>query len=103
MLTNSTFDYELIEREFYNPNNFDVIFDRILDRDTYVMAHQIKLGPAYVVLKPNCHLTLPHGYFRITGRGLPQGEPIKLTVNYGDLKRKGNKLPSIPITEFKRG
>lgn len=89
-------------REVYNPNKFDVIFTRNIDKDLYILRAGIPLGEIRMVCKADDFLFLPHGYFFAKGDGVPNGEMISVITNQGDAMRKGNKLPSPPIAETRR-
>ena len=92
-------DEHLIVREYYNPNKFDVIFERLKIYDYYVNQFNIMLGPLRAVLKANDFLTLPHGYYKVTSKN---GAPLfDLVINYGDARNKGNKLPSLPVVDHR--
>lgn len=90
------YDTDLLQREYYNPNKFNVEFWRLNQFDFYVIenkGHQY-LGPHYAILKPDTHLYLPHGYYLIKGQGLKQGEKFELITNLEKMMFKGNKTPS---------
>lgn len=89
-------DDRLLQREFYNPNSFDVIVTRDTRFDQYVIQHKgLKfLGPAHAKLKADDFLYVPHGFFIITNPKMPIGEPINIIVNLEKMMFKGNKKPS---------
>lgn len=108
--TFSTFDSNLIRREYYNgymdpklgkavPNKFNVRFDRIDLHLQYIMDAGKNPGPKYVILRPDEFCFLPHAFYTITGilengQHLPVGEPIQLIMNLEKSMFKGNKTPS---------
>ncbi len=93
----SVMDTHLIEVEYYNPNKFDILFERDKRYFDYINLNNIPLGPVKAILKADSFLILPHQYY--IPKALNGAEIFNLTVNMGDLKRKGNKLPSLPIFE----
>lgn len=93
----SVSDTHLIEVEYYNPNKFDIIFERDQRYFDYIRLNNISLGPVRAVLKADDFLTLPHQYY--IPKAINGPEIFNLIINMGDQKRKGNKLPSIPIME----
>lgn len=97
MVAKAVRDEALIVREFYNPNPFDVVFERLVEFDGYVIRNKIPLGPLLCVCKSGDFLTLPHAYFKITSKN---GCPVfDMVVNFGDERGKGNKLPSLPVID----
>lgn len=92
-------DTNLLEVEYYNPNKFDIIVVRDNRFLEYISLNKIPLGPEKTILKSESFLVLPHRYIIFHA---PKGvEFFDLTVNMGKLKRKGNKLPSIPVFDPK--
>ena len=92
-------DTNLIEVEYYNPNKFDLIVTRDNRFLEYISLNKIPLGPEKTILKSEGFLVLPHRYIIFKA---PDGiELFNLTVNMGNMKRKGNKLPSLPVYEAK--
>ena len=89
-------DDRLIQREFYNPNSFDVIVTRDKNFDSYVIQHKGhgSLGPEKTLLKADDFLYLPHGFFVVTNPKMPVGEPINILVNLEKNMFKRNKTPS---------
>lgn len=93
-MTASFHDVQLLQREFYNPQTYTVKFTRMKEHDTYVLLAGKKLGPEIVLLGPQEHAYLPHGYFLIEGIGLPPGEPVEILMNLEKNMFKGIKVPS---------
>lgn len=94
----SVFDETLIHREVYNPNNFDLIFQRNKEKDSYVIKAGITLGPETIICKPDDFCYLTHGYYICSGRGIPVGTPISHHTIYGDSMFTGEKKISLPAT-----
>lgn len=102
--TFSTFDTNLLRREYWNgytddrgrqiPNKFVVRFDRMKDKDNYVKSAGKPLGPDWIILKPDEFCFLPHAFYIQTAIGLPLGEIFQLTCNLERSMFKGNKVPS---------
>lgn len=92
----ATSDYMLFQREYYNPNKFDVIFKINQEFRQYVIEQKglNMLGPEYSVCKADGFLYLPHGYHIISGKGLPAGEPFNMITNFEKKMFIGNKKPS---------
>lgn len=97
--TKAVADEHLIRREFYNPNDFDVIFYRDQSRAMYVHAAGIPLGPEVAILKARDWLVLPHAFF--IPRAMNGQDLFKLVQNFGDMIGKGNKLPSLPEVKIR--
>lgn len=91
---NAYCDPDLLQREYYNPNKFEVSFVRNSAKDLYILNSGKALGPEVAILKPDEFLYLPHGYYTATGKGLEHGEPFKLIVNLERMMFRGNKTPS---------
>lgn len=89
-------DEHLVHREVYNPNKFDVYFFRSLEMDEYVKKAKVPLGEQVIRCKAGEHCYLPHGYFIGHGKGLPEGTPINVIVNFGDSMFTGNTKVSLP-------
>jgi hypothetical protein len=86
-------DGNLIRREIYNPNNFDVIFNRMPERLQYVLLAGIHPGPSEVRLPAKGRCILNHGYY-VANSKLEKGEPIKLISIFGAQIGKGETKPS---------
>lgn len=85
-------DEKLLRREFYNPNDFDVIFTIDQSRLDYVRLSGITPGPAQVICKARSWVILNHGFYCPSTK---QGHrAIELVENRGALIGVGNKLPS---------
>lgn len=87
-------DFDLQQREYYNPNKFPIVFEIMKDKIQYILQWKIKEGPHKVVLLPDSHLYLNHGYYVATAKGLPKGERFDLVVNFEKQMHIGNKQPS---------
>lgn len=87
-------DIMLNRVEMYNPNDFDVIVERDLRFDSYVLEWQRPLVPLRQVLKARDFLLLETMYviFKATN-GAPQ---FDLVQNRGKSIGIGNRLPSRP-------
>lgn len=96
-LNKGVMDTHLIEVEYYNPNNFDIELKRDFRYFDYIRQNRIPIGPARAILKANDWIVIPHQYYILTSIKGP--ELFNLIVNMGDQKRKGNKLPSLPVFE----
>lgn len=92
--TRAVADEHLIRREFYNPNDFDIVFHRDPSRVFYVRAACIPLGPEVAVLKAREWLVLPHAYY--IPRATNGQDLFQLVQNFGDAIGKGNTKPSLP-------
>lgn len=90
-------DTHLIEVEYYNPNKFDIILERDERYFNYINQNQIHLGPKKAILKSDDFIIIPHQYYILKASN--GAELFNLIVNMGDQKRKGNKLPSLPVFE----
>lgn len=93
------FDSRLIRFEVYNPNDFDVIFQRMADKESYVRDSGISLGPVYVTCRANDFAILNHSFYLAHGKNLEPGEPIQMVRKYGKSIGDGSKLPSLPMVE----
>lgn len=93
----SVSDTHLIEVEYYNPNKFDILLERDQRYFDYINQNNIPLGPSRAILKADDFITIPHQYYILTTIKGP--EIFNIVVNMGDQKRKGNKLPSLPVFE----
>lgn len=87
-------DEHLVRREFYNPNNFSILFELMPDKIRYVKGSGIPTGPKSAILKPDDFLVLPHAYFIL--RAMNGAPFFDLIQNYGDQIGIGNKKPSRP-------
>lgn len=87
-------DVHLLQREYHNRNKFTVKFVRDRTKDQYILMAGKNLGPLMTFVKPDELIYLPHGYYIISGVGIPVGEPIEMLMNLENQMHKGNKIPS---------
>lgn len=95
----SVFDSRLLRFEVYNPNDFDVIFQRMAEKESYVVNSGISLGPVYVTCKAKGFAILNHSFYLAHGKNLEPGEPINMVRKYGKAIGDGTTLPSLPMLE----
>lgn len=93
------YDSRLLRFEVYNPNDFDVIFQRIAENENYVRNAGISLGPVYVTCKAKGFAILNHSFYLAHGKNLQHGEPIQMIRKYGKAIGDGTTLPSLPMLE----
>lgn len=84
-------DEHLIVREYYNPNDFDLYFERDNRFIAHIAKNRIPPGFNTMILKPGNFIKVPHGYWVIHTK---DKRPYNLITNFGDMIGKGNKLPS---------
>lgn len=87
-------DVQLLQREFHNRNKFAIIFIRQKQYDQYVLRAGKNLGPEFAECAADEFQYLPHGYYVIKGKGVPDGEPIQVLMNLEKAMFKRNKIPS---------
>lgn len=104
-------DELLIESEIYNKNEYDIAFFRMMEKDFYTINSGVKLGPETIVCKSKEFCILPTSYYTIKAydkdhaldpRREIQDLRIEIVRNYGNMKRQGNKLPSLPSVQTRK-
>lgn len=89
------YDPRLIRREFYNPNDFDILVELDPKSVEYVRSSGIATGPGKQWLKAKSWLLVNHNYLILTAKnGAPLFDLIEI---FGNRIGKGEKLPSLPI------
>jgi len=92
-------DEFLIRREYYNPNDFDVVMTRDKTRVAYIDRSRIPRGPEYHLLKAREWVILPHGYWLFTPTN--GAEIVNLVQIFGDDIGKGIKSQSLPEVRYR--
>lgn len=102
------FDELLIRSEIYNPNDFDIVFYRLKDKDAYTQLSGITLGNEVIVCLAKDFCILPTSFYvpRAFDRGRAgkweheiKDTPMQLIRTYGNEIGKGRKNPSAPVLE----
>lgn len=90
-------DHNLVRRELYNPNKFDLIFKLDARFLSYIESYGRWPGRPYWVLKSESWQVVPHFYWIIdAANGAPTFDLIQ---NFGKAIGIGNKLPSLPVVD----
>jgi hypothetical protein len=90
----SVSDENLVRREIYNQNKFDIVFELDVSRIGYIIAAGIAPGPGRVICKSDGFCILNHNYYIVR---TPYKECLAhFVVNFGDAIGKGQKKPSRP-------
>ena len=87
----SVMDEHLIVREYYNPNNFELYFERQNEYLPHINQNKIPPGFPTFILKPHSFIKVPHGYWIIH---TPDKRPYDLIQNFGSMIGVGNTKPS---------
>ena len=87
-------DDMLIHRELYNPNKFDLVWNRDMSKTKYILEAGIPLGPSRIHQRAESHAHFNHGFY--IGKAMNGAPSFDCVVIFGNAIGTGLKNPSRP-------